>query len=66
MKGVAHCGYVMTAELIVCLTIVSQQDCELRRFDLFTAILHQATVSTCYVSVYVAPWLAMLGAFNEV
>ena len=23
-------------------------------------------MSTCYVSVYVAPWLAMLGAFNEV
>ena len=36
--------------------IVSQQDCELRRFDLFTASLHQAIVSTCYVSVYVAPW----------
>ena len=26
MKGVAHCGYVMIADLIVCLTIVSQWD----------------------------------------
>ena len=24
MKGVAHCGYVMIAEEIICLTIVSQ------------------------------------------
>ena len=31
MKGVAHCGYVMIAELIVFLTIVSQ-NCGLRRF----------------------------------
>ena len=51
MKGVAHCGYVMIAELIVCLTIVSQYDCGSRPFDCYTAGVHQVMVSTGYVSV---------------
>ena len=51
MKGVAHCGYVMIAELIVCLTILSQRDGGSPRFDRYTAGLHQAMVSTGNVSV---------------
>ena len=50
MKSVVHCGYVMKAELITCLTIVSQEDREWRRFDHYTGGLHQAIGSTGYVS----------------
>ena len=43
MKGIAHCGYPMIAELIDCLTIVSQW-----RFDRFPAGLHQAIAMRHY------------------
>lgn len=51
LKGVAHCGYVMIAELIVCLAIVSQWDHESQRFDQSTAGLRRAMVSTGCESV---------------
>ena len=41
----------MIAELIVCLTIVSQYDRGSRPFHYYTAGVHQAMVSTGYVSV---------------
>ena len=54
----------MIDELIVCLTIESQR-CGSRRFDHYTAGLHQAMVSTDCVTVKVAPWFVLTGAFRS-
>ena len=54
----------MIDELIVCLTIESQ-GCGSRRFDRYTAGLHQAMVSTDCVTVQVAPWFVLIGAFRS-
>ena len=51
MKGVAHCGQVVIAELIVCLTIVIIGLCIETFLDSYTAGLRQVMVWTCYVSV---------------
>ena len=50
MECVAYCGYVMIAELIVSVTIVSQYDHGSESFDRYNAGLHKAMVSTGYVS----------------
>ena len=54
----------MIAELIVCLTIESHR-CGSRCFDRYTAGLHQVMVSTDCVTVQVAPWFVLIGAFRS-
>ena len=54
--------------LIVCLTshFGVTLRCWSRRFNCFTASLHQAMRrSIIYVSLYVAPWFAVIGAFRS-